>query len=946
MRRKAQYTDLNLKSALMTGGASIALALAVGVAPAAAQDADETQEILVTGIKKSLTDSISTKRENSSIVEAVSAEDIGKLPDFSIAESLARLPGLAAQRANGRARGISLRGLGPDFTQTLLNGRQQVTTNDNRSAEFDAYPGELINNALVYKTPNAALIGQGIAGVIDLNTVRPLDFDDRAISLTGRAIVNEKGALNAGTPGKGYDVSATYIDQFWDDTVGVAIGYSRLSQPNQVERFNSWGYTDGLPGANGRLAIGGVKPFVQSTELQRDGAFASLEWRPNDSFKSRIDGYYTNFNELRTLRGIEFPLGFACCAPGTTFFGPLTLTNIVTDSNFVTSGTFNNVEGVVRNDAEERSADLFSFGWNNEWKASDRLTFTFDAAYSWVDRLDGNLETYTGTGSGPGVGAADNLSFVTDTRGTRFTANVLDYSNPALIRITSPLGWGGDRFNENGVQVAQGGQTGFYNRPEIYEDLMQFKAAANYELGDTGITGMQIGVDFTDRSKKKTANEFFIDLAGFQTSAAIPAGLLLAPTSLEYLGLGSMVSYDPFALIADPIVIQTRNINADVLTKSWKVNEQILTAFAKFEVKGSLGAIPVSGNIGLQVVQTDQESRGARAQGSAPNVRVGFVEEGTKYTKFYPSMNWTLEINENQLLRFGAARVNMRPRMDDLRASQQVNYNDTWNGGVNSNGNPADDTANVERGQTYYSASGGNPFLKPWIVDQFDVSFEHYFADDAYFAVALYYKHFENYIFSGGAYVADFTGFPADSGDPIPDTRLGLVNTPTNQQGGYVRGVEASLSLPFRVLTPSLDGFGFVGNVAYNGSKVAPGGFEIPLPGFSPRTASMTLYYEKNGFRARVSDRYRAAFLGEVQGFGLGADFRTVAPEHVFDAQVGYDFQKGALKGLGVVAEVQNLTDEPFITRTVSLTRVVDDREIIDYQEFGRTFRFGMSYRF
>jgi iron complex outermembrane receptor protein len=936
MRKELKFFRAGLLSTAASGAVLIA-------APAFAQDAEEpTDEVVVTGIRKSIGDSIAVKRDNTSIVEAVSAEDIGKLPDFSIAESLSRLPGLAAQRVNGRARSISLRGLGPDFTNTLLNGRQQVTTNDNRSAEFDAYPGELIGQALVYKTPEAGLVGQGIAGVIDLRTLRPLDFGEQRINLTARGIVNEVGSLNAGTPSMGYDVSATFIDQFADDTIGVAIGYARINQPNQVERFNAWGY--GSPAeALGNSVIGGMKPFVQSTELSRDGVFATLQWEPSDRFSTTLDGYYTRFNELRTLRGIEFPLGFACCAPGTTFFGPLTLTNVQASNGFVTSGTFNNVKGVIRNDAEERDADLYAFGWNAKYQANDRLSFDVDASYSFVDRLDGILETYSGTGSGVGVGATDNLSFVTGPTGTTFTSNTLDYSNYAAIGITSPLGWGGDRFNESGVQVAQGGQVGFYNRPSIEEDLYQLRASANYEFGDGGFfSGVRVGVDYTDREKSKAANEFFIDLAGFQTFVPIPTDLRLDPTELGYLGLGGMVSYDPFALIQNPIIIQTRNFNADVLTKSWTVEEKILTGFAVFDIDGMIGALPVRGNIGVQVVQTDQSSTGARAAGSAPNVSVQQVSDGVKYTKLYPSANLSFEITDDQIIRLGAARVAMRPRMDQLSISQQVNYTIAFTGGINSNGNPADDTANVAAGQTYYGASGGNPFLKPWIVDQFDVAYEHYFADDAYFSVSAYYKLFENYIFSGGGYVADFTGFPTNSGDPVPDTRLGIVRVPVNQSGGYVRGVEVATSIPFGVLSPALEGFGFIGSVAFNGSKIEPiPGVVIPVPGFSKRTASMTLYYERDGFRARVSDRYRARFLGEVPGFGNAADFVLVEPEHVLDAQIGYDFDKGALAGFGVVAEVQNITDEPFVT-----LQGLSDLAIRDYQSFGRTYRFGISYRF
>ncbi|HKE93971.1 MAG TPA: TonB-dependent receptor plug domain-containing protein, partial [Povalibacter sp.] len=148
----------------------------------AAEPAPALEEVVVTGIRASIENSIAVKRNDSSIVEAVSAEDIGKLPDSSIAESIARLPGIAAQRTNGRAQTLSIRGLGPDFTVTTFNGREQASTNDNRTVEFDQYPSELVQQVKIYKTPDAGMAYQGIAGTTDIQTVHPLAFSDRKLA--------------------------------------------------------------------------------------------------------------------------------------------------------------------------------------------------------------------------------------------------------------------------------------------------------------------------------------------------------------------------------------------------------------------------------------------------------------------------------------------------------------------------------------------------------------------------------------------------------------------------------------------------------------------------------------------------------------------------------------------------------------------------------------------
>ena len=142
----------------------------------------QLQSVEVVGIRRGIEDAIDTKQSATSIVESVSAEDIGKLPDSSIAESIARLPGLTAQRDRGRATQINIRGLSGDFAGTTLNGREQTTTGENRGVEFDQFPSELLSGVLVYKTPDASLVGQGLSGTIDLQTVRPLKFSDRVVT--------------------------------------------------------------------------------------------------------------------------------------------------------------------------------------------------------------------------------------------------------------------------------------------------------------------------------------------------------------------------------------------------------------------------------------------------------------------------------------------------------------------------------------------------------------------------------------------------------------------------------------------------------------------------------------------------------------------------------------------------------------------------------------------
>src|SRR6476659_5909712 len=206
------------------------------------KQAQQLETVTVTGIRTGIEAAIDTKQNSTSIVEAISAEDIGKLPDVSIAESLARLPGLAAQRVAGRAQLISVRGLSPDFSTTLLNGSEMASTGDNRSVEFDQYPSELLSGVTVYKTPDAGLVGQGLSGTIDLQTVRPLNFADSVFVVGLRGQHNSLGsAANASANGNRFN--ASYIGQFADRTFGVSFGYSHLDTPiqeNQVGLYEPW----------------------------------------------------------------------------------------------------------------------------------------------------------------------------------------------------------------------------------------------------------------------------------------------------------------------------------------------------------------------------------------------------------------------------------------------------------------------------------------------------------------------------------------------------------------------------------------------------------------------------------------------------------------------------------------------------------------------------------
>ncbi|QTN20474.1 TonB-dependent receptor [Brevundimonas sp. AJA228-03] len=921
----------NTRARLMAGGAAGVLALLAMGEVAHAQTStpqDETQvdEIVVTGIRASIASSIAAKARNTSIVEVITAEDIGKLPDVSIAESLARLPGLTAQRLDGRSQAISIRGLGPDFTTALLNGREQVTTGDNRGVEFDQYPSELLSSVTVYKTPDAQLIGQGLAGTVDLQTIRPLAFGRRAIAANVRYEQNDIGALNAGSEDTGNRYSLSYIDQFADGTIGVALGYAHIESPYQSERYNSWGYpTTG----SGAFIIGGVKPYVMSSNLERDGFMGTVEFQPNDRFHSTIDAFYSEFQNTQILRGIEFPLWWggssgACGTPQvqtpTCRPGPALRAGSTVRDGFVTAGTFDNVKGVIRNDVNTRDSNITSLGWNTVFEASEDWSLMADLSYSKVEREDMVLETYSGTGRNV-TGALDSIGFSLDGNNVATFTRTLNYADPNLIRLTSPQGWGGD--------VIPGGQDGYLNNPSIEDEIKALRLQATHQLGESGpFSSIKFGVNISEREKSFVNDQYFLGVPG-GASPAVPAAFLLPSTQLTYLGLGPVISYDALRLVNSGFYNKVRNPNADVLSGNWAVTEKVNAAYVQLNIDHTLWSLPLTGNIGLQYVSTDQSSNGFAASGTGASTRSTAVSGGAEYQEFLPSSNFILEVGQDQFLRFAAARTLARTRMDDMRASRNYSFD------VSKNIPGARPDVNSPWG-----GGGGNPDLRPTIADVADISYERYFANrTGYVSLAGYYKNLETFVYNRNQ-IFDFTGYP--TGGIIPVINQGVVGAPDNGDGGYISGVEFALSVPLDVFVPALEGFGFQFSASQTSSEIKPDGNNAtPLPGLSETVANLTVYYEANGFQARISDRYRSDFLGEVAGFGNGRTLRSVSEENVVDAQIGYEFQSGPLKGASILAQVNNLTDEPFSTFQNG-----DERQVIDYQVYGRTFLIGLNYRY
>src|SRR5690348_7928630 len=299
--------DAQAANVAMTGAASAATVQPTTPPPsdtaANPQNTDQStnSQIVITGFRAALRSSTAKKKNAETVVESVNAEDIGKLPDNSIGESIARLPGLAAQRNNGRAEIISIRGFGPDFSTTTLNGRQQTTTNDSRAVEFDQYPSEILAGVDVYKTAEADHTAGGLVGSIDLRTIRPLDYGHRVIAVGVRGTYLDQKLL-PNSKDWGGRVFGTYVDQFAHDTFGLAISAAYTNEPYSTKDWNAWGY-GGFPG--GAQGLNGVKTWFESDQLKRLGGTATLQARVSDNVTMSFDGFYSHFTDDNDQKGFE-----------------------------------------------------------------------------------------------------------------------------------------------------------------------------------------------------------------------------------------------------------------------------------------------------------------------------------------------------------------------------------------------------------------------------------------------------------------------------------------------------------------------------------------------------------------------------------------------------------------------------------------------------------------
>lgn len=891
-----------LSAALMSAIAMVAIQAHAQDSTAAntedTEEATELDRVKVTGIRSAIEKSIDTKQTSTSIVESVSAEDIGKLPDSSIAESIARLPGLTAQRERGRATQINIRGFNGDFSTATLNGREQASTSDNRGVEFDQYPSELLSQVVVYKTPDAALVGQGLSGTVDLQTVRPLSYGERAFSVNARYDQNKNRDLKE----NGYRFSATYIDQFADDTLGLMLAVSKMDSPQPGFQNETWGYTD-LPGNPGVQVLGGGKLYRFDNNHERTGVAATLQFKPNDVYEGTLDWFHSKFEKTEIKTGMEFG----------TIWGPssVVLEDFELSGPTAVTTSWSGVHPVIRMDSNPIDDTLDSIGFNNKFRIGDNWLINADVSKSDVERKFRVLETYAGVSTN---GGATTLDVSLDPSG-QFYNYVLGatFDDPTTLVLTDAGGWG---------------QDGYLKDFTIEDKVKAFRLNAIRSFDGGLFSDIDFGANYSKRTKEKSSLEAKLcltDCTGgmYGVTAPFPGGI----QNFGFGGIGQFGVYDANAALNSGIYNLIGNFHTDIAAKNWEISEELKTLYFKAGINTDLGDMPLRGNIGFQKIYIDQSAEGLSTFSGNPGGTP--VSDGIDYSVFLPSLNLSLEFLPETIVRLGLARQMARPRMDDLKAGMDV--------GINN--------------ENEWSAGGGNPRLKPWLADSVDVALEKYFTTEAgnrgYVGVAWFHKDLKSYIYRQNVEF-DFAGFPLPPPTPgqqnYPTSTIGTINQPANGEGGSIRGLELTASVPLDLLWKPLAGLGIIATYSDTSSSIHPNGpgTNEPLSGLSKYVSNTTLYYERGGFSIRYSRRTRSDFRGETRGYGADYQIINIEGETVQDAQMNYSFNEGMLKGLSLYLQVSNIGDEPFLTYNDGDPA----NRPVSYFEYGRTTLLGFSYKF
>ena len=970
---------------LLLAAASSAMALAIAT-PVAAQtapasttpDADQSAEIVVTGIRGSLQRNLDIKREASGVVDAISAEDIGKFPDSNVASALQRLPGVSIQRsgARGEATGVSIRGFGGGFVDTLYDGRHISTATGGRQVDFTTVGADFVGRLSVYKTPDVELSTSSIGGTIDVQFPKPFDRPGFHVSASASGSYQDRSKKAVPTGG------ILLSDTFADDTIGVLadIAYSRHDTKTNHVFIPGWigqkGTNLGLfkcqltavcnPGdkvdAN-RTGAANWVPQQQGIDQsfnkdERIDGRVAVQWKPTDSILLTVDD---NFSR-QTLHFTDY--GYAA------WFNGGDLRNVKLDSNG-TAVDFNQF-GTPMDFNANRGRNIFEtnqFGVNLKWNILEGLTLDVDGAIArstrnpgkngYSDSMDigyggtncvrGAAGTYTtepcgSDAQGPilgstvlgantgvtilgaskdyypqihDIGPAGNVSRFTDQSaiGSHVIVRGAGYNTDLVKQLRATLGW-----KKDGFSVKLGGQ---YVTDKLYGE--------NTSTFSNGVFASRSGYGTPSGRTGGSSGGIYPLPSGVYQGTISTSGFI--PGYKGNLG-PSIIVYNPYPIYA--ALEQTGGSVKPTLDAGsiFAITEKTYAVYFKADFESEIAGMPFHLSAGIRDEGTHLSSsaQGRQLLGLArpagdptliqPDPALGPKHDGysdpttivgkSNYNYLLPSLDAKLNITPSLLVRLDASKTLTRPGLGSLKPT--VNLGTLRVGSL--------------------SASGGNPYLKPYLSDNFDAGAEWYYQRNSYFAVDFYLKHISNFIVGGVSQQTINNVIDPSTGQVAKFN----VNAQINGPEATVRGVEIALQQVF-----GDTGFGLQANATipstnrkYNPADVSGSAFSIT--GLA-KSANLVAFYDKHGIQARVAVNWRDEYLsglGQGQGGTYGAEPVYVDQQTQIDASASYDINRQ----ITVYVEGTNLNNSNLSTHGRF------KNQVLDIWNYGRRYVFGARYHF
>ncbi|SFU44922.1 TonB-dependent receptor [Pseudoduganella namucuonensis] len=702
---------------------------AAGVAQAqtSAVKAEEVQQVTVSGIRASVRNALAVKEASNSMVEVIASEDIGKLPDTTIAESLARLPGLSSGLDRGNASQVVARGLGPRFIGATLNGRELASAEPNRAVRFEQFPSESVSGAMVYKTQSAELVEGGIATTIDLQTVSPLKYSGRQASVKADALYYAMSKDVPGAKKTAPRLGGIYIDQFDDRKLGVALAFSYQDQPSVEKNVKHFGFNEDHSGdLNGDGKVDktpwGWQDGIKRGTNERSSVLGKVEWKPNADALVTGDAYFARAKIKEP--GLQHWSGDIGNWDGWQK-GNYTSHDI--RDGYVVGGTVKDV-GLTTNDTLwTQDMDTFATGVNGKFNAGDwKLEADLSSSRSGRDSAWRDLRQFAKSG------ATVSWSF-TGNEHQQYSYGQ-DTGNPA-------------NFGPATLYVDTDGHL----RDRL--DAIHLSAAHPLELGP--INRVKFGARVSDREKKYHQTTWSLSPTGAIADSDYER-VTIAGMAAPFIALKDFMGTTTKVFGANPCNADGRAPTQNDLLSGWRVKERSSSLYAQGDMEGEVGGRGYRGNVGLRVVHTSQTGEGMQSlNGAAPTA----VSGGASYTEFLPSLNLIFNMDEQQerQVRFSVARAMSRAPLDEMRGSRNLNVDP----------NPVQPL----------TGSAGNPELKPMMANQVDLAYQWYFGKGSLLSAGAFYKKLSRYI-----------GITGDT--TTINGRGAVITRSVNGEGGNVRGVE------------------------------------------------------------------------------------------------------------------------------------------------------------